>query len=121
MALNYKTLALNAPKDCKVSMNFEFSSSFPIEEFLEKINIPKLFVGTSYWQGARFDFYMNGIDTLNNFIEREVNVVIQHAIHKIGDVSDLILQAFNSKTRYECMKEEPLVRRMIVSYNPFYS
>src|SRR5271156_6930507 len=97
MALNFKTLALNAPKDCKVSMNFEFSASFPIEEFLEKINILKLFENTSYWQGARFDFYMNGVDTMNNFIEREVNVVILPTTYKIGDVSDLILQAFNSK------------------------
>src|SRR5271156_2335770 len=121
MALNYKMLALNAPRDCRVSMNFGFSSSLTIGEFLKRIDIPKLFEGTSYWQGARFVFYMSGIDCRDYFIEREVNVVILSTTNKINDIEDLILQEFNRATRYECMKEEPLVKRMIVSYDPFFS
>src|SRR5271156_6153376 len=115
MALNFKTLALNAPADCHVSMNFEFPFPLTLLEFLEKVNIPKLFENTSYWIGARFTFLMLGVDSREYFIERLVNVHIPLNHYKIDAVADLIQAEFERAMRFESMKECK-VKWMNVSY-----
>jgi len=105
MALNFKTLALNAPTDCHVSMNFEFPLPLTILEFLEKVDILKLFENITYWMGARFAFLMLGVDSRDYYIERLVNVYLPLNHFKIEDVADLIQAEFERSMRFESLKE----------------
>ena len=72
MAERFKFIAMNAPRDCEVSMEFNFHHSYPITEFFEKINIAHLFHNVAYWQGAQFTFYVHGVDANHNFVNEKL-------------------------------------------------
>ncbi len=76
MADNYKRMVLNAPNDCRVSMNFEFCEALPIREFLERIDLQNLFQCVSYWQGLKFHFTFVGVTRNNSFYNREVYIPV---------------------------------------------
>ena len=100
MALRFKALALAAPTDCRISMNFQFPKNYPIKEFLQKINIPHLFHAAENWQQAHFKFFTHGIDHENYFMAHEIDIHVGLIYYILGDVTQKIHDEFQDTAKY---------------------
>jgi hypothetical protein len=115
MADNFKTFALNATPDCRVSMNFSFGYALPIRRFLEKVDIPRLFKNVSYWQGCKFKFRAVGVDKCHNFIDDEFYVDVPLLHYNVDRAADIIMYSYAQATRFN-YNEPPNVKCMTLFF-----
>jgi hypothetical protein len=113
MADNFKMMALHAPPQCSVSMGFRFQGNLPIDEFLAKVNIPRIFSGASYWQGAKFCFRVRGINNDNYLIERDIYVPVNLIHFNVKQVSYALMSQYVRETGW-FFTEPPFVISMSV-------
>src|SRR3981189_1225018 len=90
----FSTMAYNAIDHCAVTMQFSFGRPYPIQTFLQKINLPKIFYNVEAWQCAQISFRISSIDNFNNYFEKIVDIRISLVHMAIKDIGEHILKEF---------------------------
>ena len=116
MAERYKFLAMNAPADCQVSMDFCYTYAYPIAEFLQKINLFQLFHNVSYWQGAQFKFEVIGVGSDNSFQTEHFDLWIVLNNYTLDSLPSAIHDAFENAAKFYFEHELPNVLKMTISF-----
>ena len=116
MAERYKFIAMNAPADCQVAMDFSFTYAYPIAEFLHKINLVELFHNVLYWQSAQFKFEVIGVDINNNFQTEHFDLWIVLNNYTLDSLPTAIHDAFENAAKFYFEHELPNVVKMAISF-----
>ena len=119
---NYGALEFFSPSDAHIEMVFRFSLPYSIDDFLMKMNIPKLFSGIQNWEKAKIKFrhhkmsYFHDVSKTAKFAieDRVIELFISFENCSVHSAADLM------RSRYEmicmwCYDHVPLVDEMIIS------
>src|SRR3981189_1273567 len=110
----FSTMAYNAIDHCAVTMQFSFGRPYPIQTFLQKIDIPKIFYNVEAWQYAQISFRISAIDNFNNYFEKIVDIRISLVHMDLNDIGDHILTEFGKYSVWSV--RDVKIEHMLVSF-----
>ena len=109
----FSNIINNVHEYCNYGMHFYFEYPLPVDEFLIKIDLPKLFYNVVHYNGVKFTFCTHAYDKFGGYHEMDIEVC--RSILFLNDIGKEIKQIFDCLTTQ--VNEEPCISRMYISFH----